>query len=204
MTKDRWEQIIAVVDRAIDLDSTEQLPFVEAECKHDRALREEVFNFLNTIGPSQFFWEDMLESSQALVNELTSSGTGIDELLPLTHLKQAGPYKVVELIARGGMGNVYLAERSDGQFERKVAIKILRQELSSKSHIKRFATERNILSGLEHPNIARMYDGGVTEDSRSYLVMEYVDGVPITSYCKDNKCTLTEKLDLFKQVCMAV
>ncbi len=101
------------------------------------------------------------------------------------------------------MGNVYLAERSDGQFNRKVAIKILRHELSSKNHVNRFLAERNILSGLEHSNIARLYDGGITDDNRPYLVMEYVDGIPITKYC-NKRCTLKDKLDTFKQVCKAV
>jgi eukaryotic-like serine/threonine-protein kinase len=203
MTKERWEQIISVVDRALDLDSAEQLPFVEAECKQDRALRDEVVNFLNTIGPSELFWDDMLESSEALVNELTSSGTATDEFSPPNYLKQAGPYKVVGLIARGGMGNVYLAERSDGQFRRKAAIKILRRELTSEHHVKMFYEEREILSSLEHPNIARLYDGGIA-DGRPYLVMEYVEGEPVSSYCSKESCTFENRMDLFRQMCDAV
>ncbi|TVR29020.1 MAG: serine/threonine protein kinase [Balneolaceae bacterium] len=146
----------------------------------------------------------MSEASSILVNEITSLETAVDINMIFPALQQAGPYRVIKLIARGGMGNVYLAERSDGQFQRTVAIKILRHELGAESHIQRFMTERDILSGLEHPNIARLYDGGITDDNRPYLVMEYIDGVPISYYCKENNSTLKEKIELFRQVCKAV
>ena len=199
-----WEQISSIVDRALDLEPDEQLAFVQDVCGDDDALKANVIHFLDSIEPSDGLWDKMVESGSVLVNEITSSDVDIDNTPLFSPLKQAGPYRVIELIARGGMGNVYLAERSDGQFDRTVAIKILRHELSSKSHVDRFSAERNILSGLEHPNIARLYDGGITDDNRPYLVMEYVDGVPITTYCKKNSCTLNEKLELFKQVCKAV
>ena len=199
-----WEQISSIADRALDLEPDEQLAFVQDVCGDDDALKANVIHFLDSIEPSDGLWDKMVESGSVLVNEITSSDVDIDNTPLFSPLKQAGPYRVIELIARGGMGNVYLAERSDGQFDRTVAIKILRHELSSKSHVDRFSAERNILSGLEHPNIARLYDGGITDDNRPYLVMEYVDGVPITTYCKKNSCTLNEKLELFKQVCKAV
>ena len=199
-----WEQISSIVDRALDLNPDERLAFVEVICAENQLLKANVIHFLDSIQPSENLWEKMVESGSVLVNEITSSDVDIDTSPFFSPLKQAGPYRVIELIARGGMGNVYLAERSDGQFDRKVAIKILRHELSSKSHVERFLAERNILSGLEHPNIARLYDGGLTSDNRPYLVMEYVDGVPITTYCIENRCTLKEILDLFKQVCKAV
>jgi len=199
-----WEQISSIIDRALDLDPDEQIAFVDDVCGNDEALKANVIHFLDSVEPSDGLWDKMVESGSVLVNEITSSDVDIDNTPLFSPLKQAGPYRVLELIARGGMGNVYLAERSDGQFDRKVAIKILRHELSSKNHVDRFLAERNILSGLEHPNIARLYDGGITEDNRPYLVMEYVDGLPITTYCKENGCALKEILDLFKQVCKAV
>ena len=102
------------------------------------------------------------------------------------------------------MGHVYLAERNDGQFSRRVAIKVLRNELHTDTNIQRFYKERRILSSLEHPNIARLYDGGMTEDGRPYLVMEYVDGVPIHHYVKNNNLRPDQVLKLFHQVCEAV
>lgn len=203
MNKERWQQIISVVDKALDVGSSERISFVESECKSDPALKEEVIHFLNTIKTSEVFWDDMLQSSQVLVNELTSSGTSLNDPFPLSHLKQAGPYKVIKMIASGGMSYVYLAERSDGQFQRQVAIKILRRELDSEHHKKLFFAEREILSSLEHPNIARLYDAGI-EDGRPYLVMEYVEGEPISSYCTRKNCTFNSKMELFKQVCEAV
>ena len=199
-----WEQLSSIIDRVLDLDSEERLPFVEQIYGDQPELKAIMIRFLKSIEPSEKLWEKMVESGSVLANEITSSYTDTDTSQFFLPLKKAGPYRVIELIARGGMGDVYLAERSDGQFDRKVAIKILRQELSSKNHIKRFSAERNILSGLEHPNIARLYDGGFTDDRRPYLVMEFVDGVPITSYCIDKKCSLDEKFDLFNQVCKAV
>jgi len=167
-----WEQISSIVDRALDLEPDEQIAFVHDVCGDDDALKANVIHFLDSIEPSDGLWDEMVESGSVLVNEITSADVDIDASQLFSPLKQAGPYRVIELIARGGMGNVYLAERSDGQFDRKVAIKILRHELSSKNHVERFSAERNILSGLEHPNIARLYDGGLTSDNRPYLVME--------------------------------
>ena len=166
-----WKQTSAIVDRALDLEPDERMAFIEDICGEDQKLKANVIHFLDNIQPSEKLWEQMVESGSFLVNEITSSDVDIDNTQFFSPLKQAGPYRVIELIASGGMGNVYLAERSDGQFDRKVAIKILRHELSSKNHVERFSAERNILSGLEHPNIARLYDGGVTDDNRPYLVM---------------------------------
>ena len=204
MAEHRWHDMISIMDRALDLDPEERVSYINEVCKENPSLKEEVLQYLSAADASLGLWDELIESSNVLVNEITSSEAvlDIDEVFP--PLQQAGPYRVIKLIARGGMGNVYLAERSDGQFERTVAIKILRHELSLKTHIKRFSAERNILSGLEHPKIARLYDGGVTADKRPYLVMEYVDGVPITTYCKEKKCSLKEILDLFKQVCNGV
>ena len=199
-----WEQISPILDRVLDLNPDERSAFIEEICGDEPALKENIIRFLEGIEPSEKLWDKMVQSGSILVNEITGSNVNIDTSKFYSPLKQAGPYKIIELIASGGMGDVYFAERSDGQFKRKVAIKILRHELNSKNHAERFSAERNILSGLEHPNIARLYDGGVTEDSRPYLIMEFVDGTPITSYCRKNSCSLKEILDLFKQVCKAV
>jgi len=134
-----WEQLSSIIDRVLDLDSEERLPFVEQIYGDQPELKAIMIRFLKSIGPSEKFWEKMVESGSVLANEITSSDTGTDTSQFFLPLKKAGPYRVIELIARGGMGDVYLAERSDGQFDRKVAIKILRQELSSKNHIKRFS-----------------------------------------------------------------
>jgi tetratricopeptide (TPR) repeat protein len=113
-----------------------------------------------------------------------------------------GAWRLTRLIGRGGMGDVYEALRADGEFEQRVAVKLMQRETAGES--KRFQTERQILARLEHIGIARLYDGGVTEDSRLYMVMEYVEGRPITEFCTLHNAALAQRLGLFIQVCDAV
>ena len=117
---------------------------------------------------------------------------------------QIGPYRLVRELGRGGMGIVYLAERADGQYRRRVAIKLLRNSPDSEDLNRRFAAERQILASLSHPNIAQLLDGGVTDGHIPFLVMEYVDGVPITTYCDRQRLGVEERLQLLRDVCAAV
>jgi serine/threonine protein kinase/tetratricopeptide (TPR) repeat protein len=118
--------------------------------------------------------------------------------------RRFGPYEVESLLGRGGMGAVYLAHRADGQYEKKVAIKIVDLPLATEAFFERFRQERQILAGLDHPNIARLLDGGISEDGILFLVMDYVDGTRIDAYCVAHKLDLREKLRLFLAVCGAV
>jgi len=115
-----------------------------------------------------------------------------------------GPYRPIREIGRGGMGAVYLAERADEQFRKVVAIKVIKRGMDTDAVLRRFHDERQILADLEHPNIARLLDGGAIDDGRPYLVMEYVDGDPLDRYCDDRRLTLDARLGLFLQVCAAV
>jgi serine/threonine-protein kinase len=118
--------------------------------------------------------------------------------------QRLGPYRLVEVLDRGGMGVVYLAERADGQYEKHVAVKLLPAGLASRETERRFLTERQILARLEHPNIARLLDGGVTDEGTPYLVMELVDGRPIDVHCAERELGLEQRVELFLQVCAAV
>ena len=118
--------------------------------------------------------------------------------------RQIGPYRLLRELGRGGMGIVYLAERADGQYRRQVAIKLLRVSHDTEMLRRRFLAERQILATLNHPNIAQLLDGGVTDDGLPFLVMEYIDGVPITTYCDQQRLTIDERLALFHDVCAAV
>ena len=118
--------------------------------------------------------------------------------------RQIGPYRVRRELGRGGMGVVYLAERVDGQYRRQVAVKLLRNSPDAEELHRRFLAERQILASLNHPNIAQLLDGGVTDGQLPYLVMEYVDGVPITTYCDRQRLGVEERLRLFRDVCAAV
>src|SRR5688500_7705541 len=132
--------------------------------------------------------------------KLGSVAALVNEILP----DRIGAYRITAQLGRGGMGGVYRAERADGQFNQRVAIKLIHTADADDPLHQRFLTERQILAGLIHPNIARLLDGGFTDDGRPYLVLEYVDGLPITTYCDRQRLDVRERLRLFMDVCAAV
>jgi serine/threonine-protein kinase len=115
-----------------------------------------------------------------------------------------GAYEIVEQIGQGGMGAVYLATRADGQFDQRVALKLLRRDVDSDDLRRRFLAERQILARIAHPNIARLFDGGVTDDGQPFFVMEFIEGVPIDQYCDSARLPIDDRLRLFRTVCSAV
>ena len=159
-------------------------------------MRLEVEKLLAATEKATSFLEvSALESaSQALDFETTESLIG----------KRFGNYRLLKLIGRGGMGKVFLASRNDDEFRKTVAVKLVNPFWSDDEMAQRFRRERQILAKLEHPNIARLLDGGTTQDKVSFLVMEYVEGLPITEYCKDQCKTTNQRLKIFLKVCEAV
>ena len=141
--------------------------------------------------------EDTTVSGQSRESTLTLKKTGLDAE------RRIGPYKLIRELGRGGMGTVWLAARADEQFEKRVALKVVRAS-DSEEVLRFFRRERQILAGLEHPNIARLLDGGTTDDGLPYFVMEHVEGVPIDRYCDEHKLSVPERLRLFEGVCSAV
>jgi tetratricopeptide (TPR) repeat protein len=115
-----------------------------------------------------------------------------------------GAYRLLRVLGSGGMGSVWLAERADQQFDQRVAIKLIRRGMDTDELLHRFRRERQLLAGLNHPNIARLLDGGATEDGRPFFVMEYVDGTPIDCWCDDHRLSIAQRLALFRRVCAAV
>ncbi|MCB0751948.1 MAG: protein kinase, partial [Ignavibacteriae bacterium] len=180
-----WEKVEELFSKALDIDKKERLEFLKKYCENDTNLFNDVLSLLN---------ED--EEIHPLLDKKASEIINIDEKLNFVG-QQIGNYKLLEEIASGGMGTVFLAERCDGIFEQKVALKIIKPGLSTIPIIRRFQHERQILANLQHPNIARLFDGGVTEDRRPFFTMEYVDGIPIDEYCDKNKLTINERLNLF-------
>lgn len=136
--------------------------------------------------------------------EATTIGLSEEEQAQLLQEPSIGPYRVIRIIGEGGMGAVYLAERDDDEYRKQVAIKLIRRGMDSESVVRRFKNERQILASLDHPNIARLLDGGTTEDGRPYFVMEYIEGRPINRYSDEKKLTTIERLGMFRQVCSAV
>lgn len=122
----------------------------------------------------------------------------------LTPGQRLGPYEIERLLGRGGMGSVFKARRADGQFDQQVAIKVLRRDAAGGESRRHFLSERQILARLSHPNIARVFDGGLAGGGRPYLVMEYVDGTAIDRYCDERRLGIRERLRLFDEVCEAV
>jgi serine/threonine protein kinase len=114
-----------------------------------------------------------------------------------------GPYRILDTLGEGGMSIVYLAEQSE-PVKRRVALKILKPGMDSKQVVARFESERQALAVLDHPNIAKIFDGGIADSGRPYFVMEQVKGVPITEYCDDQRLNNEERLEVFTKVCSAV
>src|SRR5690606_7677962 len=118
--------------------------------------------------------------------------------------RRVGPYRLLREVGQGGMGVVYEAVRDDDQFEKRVAVKLIRWGAATDRVLRRFRRERQILAGLDHPNICTLFDGGVTAEGLPYFVMEYVDGVPLDVHCDRHHLTLRQRLELFTTVCSAV
>lgn len=191
-----WEQVKELFHQAVELPTAEREAFLDARCGEDAVLREAVEGLLRADdeGPT------LLEHSPlALVRGgFADEGVGAPP-------RRIGPYRILRELGSGGMGTVYEAARDDEQFRQRVAVKLIRHGLDSDIDIlRRFHNERQILASLNHPNIARLFDGGTTEDGRPYFAMEYVDGLPIDEYCERAGLDTAARLRLFRTVCAAV
>jgi serine/threonine-protein kinase len=188
----RRAEIEGVFEDALDITPDRRDAWLSARCADDRELRAEVDALLAAHeSPAGIFEQRLNPASTTLAAE------------PLRD-RRIGPYRVVRELGRGGMGVVYLAERVDGEFRREVAIKLLRNSPDAEELHRRFIAERQILASLSHPHIAQLLDGGTTEGQLPYLVMEYVDGLPITTYCDRHGLDIDSRVRLFVDVCRAV
>ena len=187
---ERWQQVKRLLADALERPAFERAAFLRAECDGDAALEAEVLTYLVSEEDLGDFIAEPLFSLLEPLDEPTAGS-------------EVGPYRLIEMLGRGGMGTVFLAERV-GEFEQRVAIKLLRAGLDSAEILARFRSERQILAQLSHPNIARLMDGGSTVQGRPYFVMEAVEGEPIDRYCAERRLSLRELLELFLGVCSAV
>jgi len=194
MTPERWQRIEALFDAVLDRPPGEREAFLERACAGDRALRDEVDSLRAAYEADPGFLEAPLVEAPALP-------TAVEGIEGEQHI---GPYRLIRPLGRGGMGQVYLAERNDDAFSRYVALKIIRRGLDTDDFLRRFRVERQILARLSHPGIARLFDGGTTDAGRPYFVMEYVEGKSITAYCDHNDLSVEARLRLFRRVCVAV
>jgi serine/threonine protein kinase len=194
MNPERWQRIEEIFRTAIEGPADDRDAYLTRACGADEELRREVLSLLDRDTPEDFIQAPIANAARAFTASSKVDLTG----------DRIGPYRATRLIGRGGMGDVYEAERDDEQFRQQVAIKIIRRGMDTDFVRERFMRERQILASLDHPYIARLFDGGETEDGRPYFVMEFVDGEPITDYCRRHELSLVEKLKLFRDVCSAV
>ena len=194
MKKERFHQIDALFEEVIDLPFAEREKILAEKCANDPELKSRVLSLLSALKTSDDFIENYRFASVSRFIEHTE-----DDLIG----KTIGLYRLKSLLGRGGMGAVYLASRID-DYEKEVAVKVIPPFEKRKSFAENFRRERQILANLSHPNIAQLVDGGTTEDGNPYIVMEYIDGLPLDEFCKANKFTINQIINLFQVVCEAV
>jgi eukaryotic-like serine/threonine-protein kinase len=188
----RWLQARNAFEEALDLPTAGREAFLVRIGGQDPELRHEVEALLGWHGRAGGFLEEPPTTPEGVLAS------------PAPPPLQVGPYRIQELLGEGGMGQVFLAARADDAFRKTVAVKILSSGLHRRDLVARFRAERQILAQLDHPNIARLLDGGATGDGRPYLVMEVVNGVPLDRYCAENGLDVPARLRLFLKVCAAV
>jgi serine/threonine protein kinase len=197
LTPQRWAQIREIFDGAIERPAKDRAAYLRVLCARDDELRREVESLLRSHEQS----DEFLQTPAAHLSQIISRDDDIGEY-PKGY--RVGPYQFERRIGRGGMGAVWLATRFDKEYKKQVAVKMVKRGMDSQEILRRFRTERQVLANLDHPNIARLIDGGSTPDGLPYLVMEYVEGTPIDQYCERRKSSISERLQLFRAVCTAV
>ncbi len=195
MTSERWAHVKTLFESALEQPPEQRSEFLLATCKEDESLIAEVRDLLHWYEQSQNFMTAPMTAAVATRKPIDTDS------LEGTH---AGPWKLLHRVGMGGMAVVYAAARGDEQFHKKAAVKIVKPGMDTHEILARFRTEREVLASLEHPNIARLLDGGTTDAGLPYLVMEYVEGVPIDRYCDSHGLSIVERLQLFRTVCSAV
>jgi len=200
--RERWARVESLFHEVVDLSPEARRAWLLEHVPEDPELREDVLSLAAFAGsgeerPDHGAWEGALPGLAAVAFQ----AGGLDELRPGDRV---GSWKILREVGRGGMGTVYLAERSDGQYRARAALKVIRAGAAGPDTVRRFRAERQILAGLEHPNVARLLDGGGLDDGRPWLALEYVDGKPLNQSCDDRRLGVAERVALFLQVCDAV
>ncbi len=193
MTDPDWQNVKEIFLAALDRDESDLGTYLDSACDGNSATRYKVESLLE----SHLAAEDFIETPAFSTGRVFEDINGrIDQ--------RFGAYTIVHEIGHGGMGTVYLARRTDGEFEQQVALKIVRQSIADSHMVERFKIERQILASLNHPNIAKLLDGGVSNIGEPFLAMEYIEGETITDFANSQTLSLDQKLRLFMKVCLAV
>lgn len=193
---DQWTRINEVFSAWLDLEEKDQRRYLEEACGGDTELLKQVELLIAAHQQSNDFLEE------PVIHAVAETLAGDDPIFETG--QKIGSYRILKEIGRGGMGAVYLAARADDQYQKQVAIKVIKRGMDTTQVLRSFRNERQILASFDHPNIARLLDAGSTESGLPYFVMEYVEGKPIDQYCNSNHLNITQRLELFRQVCAAV
>jgi non-specific serine/threonine protein kinase/serine/threonine-protein kinase len=194
-TTTRWQRVKQVFQRALDYEGEERHRFLNAECADDPLVREQAEALFAAHAQAGSFMLAPAAPSPSLTLPDRPHDEGFQTI---------GQYRIVKQLGEGGMGRVYLAVRADHAFRKQVAIKVIKRGMDTDAIVRRFRQERQAMASLDHPNIAKLLDGGTTDDGLPYFVMDYVEGLPIDDYCGRHKLTIEERLKLFQTVCSAV
>lgn len=189
----RWAKIRKLFKQAMTLPEAERDAFIREKCGDDAELESELRTLLAT--------DDDAGLSRIVAGAAASAAGGSQD--PLLG-QRVGNYELVDVLGTGGMARVYLGRRADEEFEHEVAIKVLQAGAANEHFVQRFRAERQVLANLDHPNIAKLLDGGITDDGLPFLVMEYVRGMPVDTWCDEKRLTIRERLELFRKICLAV
>jgi eukaryotic-like serine/threonine-protein kinase len=213
MTPERWRQVEEVFQEALDLKEDERGRYIELACAGDTELREQVALLVSQYEAAGDFIEEPAFAGVAVADVVDPANQPTDPNAtnPVTFSdpdpsigRRVGSYKLVREVGRGGMGAVYEASRADGEFRHRVAVKLIKRGMDTDFILRRFRNERQILATLDHPFIAKLLDGGTTDDGLPYFVMEFIEGSPVYRFCDERQLTVAERLRLFQHVCEAV
>ena len=196
MTAPDFQKVEEIFHGALECEPNQLGAFLNEKCAGDETLRCEIEALLALHRQAGSFIETPIADVAAALLKEDETDLLIGQTI--------GHYKISRRISAGGMGAVYLAERADRQYEKQVAIKLIKRGMDTDSVLRHFRNERQILASFDHPNIARVLDGGATENGLPYFVMEYVEGLPIDAYCDGHSLSIVERLKLFREVCAAV
>ena len=196
---DDFSSIESIFDAVVELDPAARQAILDQRC----AARPDLRAHLNALLSSHDRLDGFLHPPGAGITQEAGAEAGP----PIDILRagsRVGAYRLIDKIGEGGMGEVYLAERVEGDFVQRVAVKVTRASIRDGESVRRFRAERQILASLQHPHIVTLLDGGTTAAGETYLVMEHVAGIPLTRYCSERARTLEQRIDLLRKVCAAV
>src|SRR5215204_3302312 len=210
MSPERWAKIEDVFQAVVDLAPDERLVYLNENYADDADLIAEIQRLISDYEEAGDFIESPVWTDSFMLGATVRDQIGgeIDKEIKLDNGgmigKRLGVYVLTKELGRGGMGAVYLAERADGEFRQRVALKVIKRGMDTDFIVRRFRNERQILASLDHPNIARLLDGGTTDDGLPFFVMEYIEGSPVYHYSDAKKLSINERLRLFIKICNAV